>query len=464
MPGSNELEGEQAPALVIEKLAPREAQVGQPAVFELIVKNVGDSTAYDVAVTDRIPTGARLEQTTPQAARRGADGLIWSLGDLKPGTESRIKLTLIPERTGEIGSVAQVTFQAQASSRIVVTEPRLGMRLLAVESIRMGESFDVQITITNEGDGEAREVILETDVPTQLRHAAGREIRYEVGTLAPGESTQVTLSMLAEQAGAIQQRLIAHGSTTAPVEQLLEMNVVAPSMTLEVVGPSLRFLDRKAIHRLTIANQGSASAREVELVATLPRGLRFVEADQQGTYDPRTHAVYWSLVELPAGESGTVRLETVPVETGDFSVDFSVSAEDMPAVVDRQAMSVKQLAELVFEVEDEVDQVEIGSETVYRVRVENQGTKDSRQVALRILFPAGIEPTDEVRSPLRFQRRGNEILFETLEQLAPNESFEIEVLAVGRQAGDQRVAVEVRSEERPDWVRKEESTHVYSDR
>lgn len=463
-PGSNELEGEQAPALIIEKLAPQQAQVGQPATFELIVKNIGNSTAYDVLVTDRIPAGARVERTEPQAETRGSDRLIWQIGDLRPGAESRIRIVLVPERTGEIGSVAQVTFLAAASGRIIVTQPRLTMRLVAVESVRVGESFDVQIRITNEGDGEARDVILETDVAPELAHAAGREIRYEVGTLAPGEATVVTLSLAAESAGAVSQRLIAHGPTVEAAEQLLQIDVVSPSMSLEVVGPSLRFLDRKAIHRLTIANQGSASARDVELVATLPRGLRFVEADQQGTYDPRTHAVYWSLVELPAGQSGTVRLETVPVETGEFSLDFSVSADQIGPVVDRQAMSVRQLAELVFEVEDEVDQVEIGSETVYVIRVENQGTKDSKQVALRVLFPAGIEPTDDIRSPLRFQRRGNEVLFETLDQLAPNESFQIEISAIGRQAGDQRVAVEVRSEDRPDWVRKEESTHVYADR
>ena len=449
---------------MIEKLAPQEAQVGQPATFELVVRNVGNATAFDVSVTDRIPDGARMESAEPQPARRGGNGLVWSLGNLRPGAESRIRIVLIPERTGEIGSVAQVTFQAQASGRIVVTQPKLSMRLLAAEAVRAGESFDVQIRIANDGDGEARNVILETDVSEKLAHPAGAEIRYSVGTLAPGEATQVTLSLSAREAGAVRQNMVAYGEAAQAVEQALEIQVVSPDVSLDVRGPSLRFLERKAIHRLTLANRGSASARDVELVATLPRGLRFVEADQEGTYDPRTHAVYWSLVELPAGQEGAVRMETVPIETGEFSIDFSLQAEGIERRVERQAMSVRQLAELAFEIEDEVDQVEIGSETVYRIRVENQGTKDSRQVALRLLFPPGIEPTDQIRSPLRYQRRNNEIVFETLDHLGPNESFEIEVTAVGKQAGDQRVAIEARSEERPDWVRKEESTHVYADR
>ncbi|HRE99851.1 MAG TPA: hypothetical protein PLI18_04980 [Pirellulaceae bacterium] len=450
--------------MVIEKSAPEELRLGEPAVFRIVVRNTGDAVAHDVTVTDRVPEGATFRESVPAAARNGRDGLVWAIGDLQPGQETEIRSTLIPERTGEIGSVAQVTFLARAASRSRVTQPVIGLQVTAAESARVGDAIEVRLRISNDGDGLAQGVILETDIDPSLSHPAGRELRYVVGDLPPGESRDVTLTLTGIRAAEIVQRFVAHGEGIEPVEKPHPLVITAPELTLEVAGPSLRFLERKAIHRLTIGNRGTAAAEQVELVATLPQGLKFVAADQQGTYDPRTHAVYWSLVELNPEQAGTVRMETIPEQTGEFAIEYRVAAIRLEPIVDRQTMMVRQLAEVTFEISDEIDQIEVESETVYRISVGNQGTKDSRRIAIRLEFPPGIEPTDDISSPLRFRREGRTIVFETLERLAPEESFEIEVRAIGRAPGDHRVAVELATEERPDWVRREESTHVYADR
>lgn len=464
VPGPPAIEGPQRPSIIVEKLAPTEAQVNQPAIFELVVSNTGGATAFDVVVMDRVPQGTRFADAKPAVDRQEGDLLIWQLGEIKSGAETRIRLEVIPERVGEIGSVAQVSFQAQASGRTVVTQPKLSLQLSGPQETQVSEGFEVKLRLRNEGDGIAKDVMIETDVVDALSHEAGKELRYVVGALGPGEIRDVTLQLTAMSAQSVEQRIVAHGIGADAVEQTLRMSIVAPDVKLEVAGPSLRFLERKAIHRLTVSNDGTATATNLDLVAVLPRGLRFVSADQEGSYDSRTHAVYWSLAELPAGEGGTVRMETIPIETGDFAIDYRVSGDRMTELVERQTLTVKQFAELVFEIDDEVDQVEVGSETLHRVRVENQGTKDANQVEIRIIYPAGLEPTDDVVSSLRFRRQPDGIVFETLERLAPGEGIDLEIRSVGRQPGDHRVAVEIRSSERPDWVRKEESTHVYADR
>lgn len=94
-PGSRQFDGSQNPSLEIHKRAPEEVQVGVPATFTAVVRNVGNATAFDVQVTDAIPKGARLVRTFPEAQRAGGDGLAWNLGELAAGQEATISMEIV---------------------------------------------------------------------------------------------------------------------------------------------------------------------------------------------------------------------------------------------------------------------------------------------------------------------------------------------------------------------------------
>ncbi|MCU0713607.1 MAG: hypothetical protein MUC43_16235, partial [Pirellula sp.] len=66
-PGVRQLEGAQNPNIEIQKRAPAEVQVGLPATVTLLVRNVGNATAFDVRVSDSVPQGAKLTRTSPEA-------------------------------------------------------------------------------------------------------------------------------------------------------------------------------------------------------------------------------------------------------------------------------------------------------------------------------------------------------------------------------------------------------------
>lgn len=102
VPDRNAPAGPQQPELKIEKLAPPQAVLGEPVIYEILIRNVGNSTARDVIVEDRIPRGATLTGTKPRAElidRR----LTWRLGSMEPGQEESIKIRVIPTEPGEIG-------------------------------------------------------------------------------------------------------------------------------------------------------------------------------------------------------------------------------------------------------------------------------------------------------------------------------------------------------------------------
>ncbi|HUP77713.1 MAG TPA: hypothetical protein VM260_04060, partial [Pirellula sp.] len=167
-PGIRQLDGSQNPSMEIQKRAPSEVQVGIPATFSVLVRNVGNATAFDVNVVDAVPKGARLLRTSPQAQPNGPNGLNWKLGEMAAGSEQLITMELVPESEGEIGSVASVNFAAQASVRTMSTQPKLAVKQLFEPLVLGGESVIVLIEVSNTGTGTARDVRLEEDVPQNM--------------------------------------------------------------------------------------------------------------------------------------------------------------------------------------------------------------------------------------------------------------------------------------------------------
>ena len=461
-PGSKQLEGVQTPQVTIQKVAPAEVQVGKAAVIEIKVRNTGAVTAHSVEVHDEVPAGTRLVSTTPQATDAPGGKVVWPLGDLAPGAEMSVKLELMPLDEGEIGSVASVVFRADASMRTVATRPQLALKVEGPSQVMKGQNLTVKITISNPGTGAATGVVIEEHVPTGLTHPAGSELEFEVGELKPGESRQLELTLTAAAAGQIVNHLIARGDANLQAEERLELDVVAPELEVAVTGPAKRYLERQATYTVSVTNPGTAPAKDVELVTHLPKGLKFVKANNAGHYDPQRHSVTWSLEELPPAETGSVLLTALPIEAGEQKLLTEGKAQQGLADQHEQTIVVEGLAAIFFEVVDVEDPVEAGGETTYEIRVMNQGSKACTQVQVAAALPAEMAPID-AEGPVRHQVRGQEIVFEPLPRLAPKADTTFRLRVQGVQPGHHRVSVQVSCAEIPEPVTKEESTRVYSD-
>jgi uncharacterized repeat protein (TIGR01451 family) len=247
-PGERQLEGPQQPAVALEKVSPAEIQVGKPATFELYVRNTGQVAAHHVVVTDHVPAGTQLVDVRPQPQQGASGELLWSLGTLQPGEETQITMQIMPQAEGEIGSTAHVSFAAAATSRSICTRPQLTIEHTAVPKVLIGESFHVEITISNPGSGPATGVTIEEDVPAGLSHAAGAQLEYEVGTLRPGESKRLQLVLTAKQAGQIQNTIHVKGDANLAAQHTIQLEVVAPQLAVGVEGPKRRSLARQATY------------------------------------------------------------------------------------------------------------------------------------------------------------------------------------------------------------------------
>lgn len=468
LPGPVQLEGVQAPQLAVEKRGPREIQVGKPARYEILVRNVGAAIAHEVTLRDAVPQGTSLIATTPPASPAADEtgpsaDLVWMLGDLHPGGEARVLMELMPQSEGEVGSVASVSFRADATLRSRATKPELALDWPAAKPIRIGGDMEVSITVSNPGSGTATGVVVEAFLPESVSHRAGPELEFDVGQLRPGESKTIDLVLGTRSPGSQPARLVARADGGIEVDHPLPMSVTAPMLELAIEMPSRRFLQRPATCEISMVNTGTASARSVELAAQLPPGMKFVRANNAGWHDERTHRVLWNLEELPAGETGTVAVVVMPVQAGEQRITAAARSTDGPSDQVIHACQVEGLAAVAFQVVDSEDPIEVDGVTEYVVRVANEGTKAASGVRLTANLLGDLEPV-EAEGPGRHRIENLVIEFEPLAKLGPGEEVVYRISARGRRAGHQRVQVQLTSEDNPTPITKEEVTSVYDDR
>ena len=462
------IEGVQTPSLTLQKIAPREIQINQQGQFELVIRNVGQTVANEVVVFDTVPAFIQLDSASPEPVSNTNGMLRWNLGDLAPGEAARIVLKLTPKSkgdAGQLGSVARVTFSAVAGARTRITQPRLAITHEGPTESLLGQPVALNIVVENQGDGPATNVVVQESIPDQLRFAAGnqREIEYVVGTLMPGQKRQVPLRLVAAQVGKFRNSVLAHADGDLKSQHSIDMQIVAPVVGVKADGHNRRLVGRPATHSFSVNNTGTAAATNIELVAKLPRGVRFQNANHLGQYNPTTHSVAWSLAQLEPGYSGTVELVTVPAVEGEQVIEFTATADLNQRESIQTSYTSYQVSELHFEIDDVDDAIEVGGIAAYSIRIVNQGAKAAANVNLTIDFPAGLTPIEIDGQPLP-QGGGQQVRLPAIVRLQPQQQQRVVIRARAVAAGEHRIVASLTSSEREGAMKKEELTQVYADK
>ncbi|MEM9365557.1 MAG: hypothetical protein AAGD07_06135 [Planctomycetota bacterium] len=460
-PGDRRLEGAQTPSVVIHKRAPAEVKVGQPATFVIGVRNVGTAEAIGVQVHDTIPAGMELVDAVPQPQLQG-NQLVWGLGALPAGDERTITMQLVPRSEGELGSVATVTFQAAASVRTRATRPELKITQYAPEKVLIGQQLEIELVVANPGTGEATGVVLQEDVPEGFDHPRGRELDNALGNLRPGEERREILRLRATTPGVIENTVYLTSEDGLQASHTVAVEVVAPQLAMQLDGPRLKYLERQATYQLSIGNNGTAPATNVEIIAYLDRGFQFVSTENQGYYDPARHAVIWSLPSLPAGEVGTVPVVLLPIAEGEQMIRLEAAADLNTRAQSESLVTVQSKAELTFSIADVADPVEVTGETTYEIRVRNAGSRDDSNVQVQLQLPQGVE---FIAADTEAQTDGRgTVAFSPRRSLPAGDEMTVRVRCRGVQAGTHIVRATVLSDQSAVPVTKEESTMFYADR
>ncbi|MDR1923533.1 MAG: DUF11 domain-containing protein [Planctomycetaceae bacterium] len=460
-PGPPGLEGEQTPHLTIEKVLPAEIIIDQPATIKTVVKNIGRSSAKNVTIKDRIPQGTKLLSTTPKASTTPDGELIWNLGNLDGSEQLIVEMRVVPTREGEIGSVAIINYQAEASSRTLVTRPKIHVDVKAPQEIKLGEVANIEIIISNPGTATATGIIIEEHIPDGLYHKDGKVlVNKNIEMLKPKEVKKIDLPLTCIGAGTLQNRLVVKANGNLREEVKTTLRALAPVLDLKIVGAKQRFLERKSDFKLVVSNTGTASAQGVELKLALPISMQFISTNQSGVYEPTTHTVHWALEELPALEAGEIDLVLMPAKIGNYTMRFVGNGKNNLKADASHQIIIDGMSALSFEVTGDSNLVEIGKDAVYEIKVANKGTKSAGNVRVNARLSNGMSFVN-ADGPVRHQSQNGIVQFEPLAQLDAKGEKIYKIAARCDADGDHRITVQIVSDDLEKPITKEESTRVF---
>jgi uncharacterized repeat protein (TIGR01451 family) len=302
--------------------------------------------------------------------------------------------------------------------RIRVREPKLLLKATAPEKVMVGDAATFVMTVSNPGDHPTELVKIHCELSEGLEHARGNKVDYDLGNLAPGETRSVQVICATKLGG--EQTCVAYAEADGGLKanDKAAVAVSMPRIDLEVQGPKLRYLDRKATYTFKVTNPGDATANNVTISDLIPPGFKFLSADNGGRFDFSTRTCSWFIGEVGPTQSREVKLELLAVNPGEHHHKVTAQASRGLKVENEVATRVEGLSAILVEVVDVEDPVEVGSDTAYEIRVTNTGSKTETDVKLTCTLPPGLQ-FKAAQGPARYQVTGNEVVFEPLPKLAP---------------------------------------------
>jgi uncharacterized repeat protein (TIGR01451 family) len=453
--------GRQEPAVSLEWIGPPTAKVGQAADYAIAVRNACTIPVQQVMVRVRLPGGMTVVASEPKAISEG-NVLMWELGTLQPKQERNLQMRLVPDAKGDVGCQAWVTFTGASTMKVRVREPKLVVKAAAPDRVLIGDPATFTLTVTNPGDGPADQVKVRTILSDGLEHARGKQIEYDLGNLAPGETRGIQLACATKLGGLQKCEALAEADGGLKSQDQASINVLVPRLDLEATGPKLRYLDRPAVYSIRVVNPGDAPATNVVVSDVIPAGFKFVGASDGGRHDFSTRTVAWYLGEIAPGAARDVKLELLAVNPGEHRHRVAAQAARGLKVEGEVVTRVEGLSAILLEVVDVEDPVEVGADTSYEIRVTNTGSKTETDIKLACVIPDKMDfKGAQGASP--FHLEGKVVVFDPLPKLAPRADAIYRIQVKANAPGDVRFKSQITSTNLIEPVIEMEATRIYAD-
>lgn len=325
-----------ASSLTVRKTGPAQASRYQAIAFRVEVANTGPAPLAGVVLTDLLPNGLEYLQgeDRPAApprreARRTHTLLTWDVGTLAPGQQRVFEYSVSAKEEGAFVNRAVVTaaggLRQESASRLTVGTPRLEMKLTGPEHRYLDHPADYELTVSNPGSASASNVTVSSPIPAGTKFASagdggqqvGGEVRWSLGTLPPGASRTLHLSLTAEKNGAVvvQGRASAEGGLSAAAEVKTLFQGLA-GLTADIrSSPAFAEKGEQIRYTITVENTGTADVTELRVTALVPPELRLNDA-RPGTAKLEGNTATFPPATLKPGKANALRYEVFATVLG----------------------------------------------------------------------------------------------------------------------------------------------------
>jgi uncharacterized repeat protein (TIGR01451 family) len=333
------------PKIELHFTGPQTAIVGSDAHFELEIANrSSDAPANDLVITDRFDAG--LEHGS------NASPIQNSLGNIPAGQSKKVGITFHVTRPGKLCHTMEVTNKAgvheSAQACLTVAEqPALKVDITSAQKfLRVGDSADFTVVITNTGDVPAQQVRATVTFEQGLKAAKASQgvqttadggLVWTIDTLAP--RAQQTWNIQCTCVAAAQRacgRVALNDQTGLNLGEEACLQIVptqvAPGGTsdlrLQVTGRNNPVkVGSEASYSIVVTNAGTNSQRQVTLSVTVPDNMTFVTAQGPANSSPNGQNVRFEpILEMRPGETITFDLRLRANAKGPANVAAQVTS------------------------------------------------------------------------------------------------------------------------------------------
>jgi uncharacterized repeat protein (TIGR01451 family) len=301
--------------------------------YRVSVRNVGDGAAKNVVLNLSFPDGL----TTLD----GRTTVTFDVGVLAPGQAKEATFSAKPHTPGTYSAHATVSADgglfAETDCHSEVVVPVLNVTKTGPATRYIGRPATYEITVSNQGNADARDTRLIDTLPTGVELSSvsdggtrsGQEVTWQVGTLAPGSSKSVSLTVVSAVPGTIQNKVVAKAYCAEACDSIETVVKGIPAILLEVIDIDDPIeVGANSAYRIIVTNQGSAYGTNIAVTCTLPSEQEYVSAGGPTAASVAGQTVTFApLPSLPPKARVSYRVDVKGVAPGDVRFRTSLRSD-----------------------------------------------------------------------------------------------------------------------------------------
>ena len=356
---------------------------GDKVDYTVTVTNDGMGDAKDVVVRDVLGEGLKFVSATGNYSFDEVTRTVTWIVDLAKG-ESKV-FSVIATVVG-YGNVTNSLVVGNKTAGVNVTVPEIIPDKTAnISNPNFGDNVNYTVTVTNDGIGDAKDVVVRDVLGEGLKFVSAtgnysfdevtRTVTWIVD-LAKGESKVFSVIATVSGYGNVTNSLVVGNKTTGVNVTVPEIN---PDKTVDNEIPN--FGDN-VTYTVTVTNDGIGDANNVVITDVLDKGLKFLNATGNFTYDEKTGTITWT-VDLAKGETKTFNVNVTVLGYGVLPNTVTVG--------NKTAVRNITVPEIITVKEVNSSDIHIGDEITYTITVSNSGKINATNVVIRDILPEGLK-------------------------------------------------------------------------
>ena len=356
---------------------------GDNVTYTVKVTNDGIGDANNVVVKDILGEGLTFVDATGNYSFDEATRTVTWIVDLAKGESRTFYVNAI---VSGYGNVTNSLVVGNKTAGVNVTVPEIIPDKTAnISNPNFGDNVNYTVTVTNDGIGDAKDVVVRDVLGEGLTFVdatgnysfdeATRTVTWIVD-LAKGESRTFYVNAIVSGYGNVTNSLVV-GNKTASV------NVTVPEINPDkTVDNEIPNFGDNVTYTVTVTNDGIGDANNVVITDVLDKGLKFLNATGNFTYDEKTGTITW-IVDLAKGETKTFNVNVTVLGYGVLP--------NTVAVGNKTAVRNITVPEIITVKEVNSSDIHIGDEITYTITVSNSGKINATNVVIRDILPEGLK-------------------------------------------------------------------------